>query len=709
MQDYKINLRIKNILLRICSEEGYITISSIAKDLGISAKTVIRDIPEVEEWLKSKGCSLLKKTGAGIRFNGSLEDRNEIVSLLNDEKEETVYSPLDRKYAIIGELLKYQEPVKLYSFTKMLKVTESTISNDLDKAEEWFIKHGLALIRKPGLGVYIEGQEKNIRKAMVDLIYESMDENQLMDLIRHGLSDDTTDDTDVVYSTRLRLMNFIDNGMIKKLRTLVDIIEDNIDNKLADSAYVGLIVHIALTIQRIKQNEKMNMDPNVLKDLKSRQEYLIAQKLGANISGAFGMEIPEEEIGYITMHMVGSKIFNKNQELGKRSIGNFELVKMAREIIKIAENETGSFLEHNEKLLIGLVNHLGPAVSRLKMNLDIRNPLLAEIKTHYPELIRVSEKCVRIVENHFGVKMPESEIAYIAMHIGAALQDNTAVTKHVYRAVIACAAGIGTSRILATRIEKEFDNIQIVDNISTIHIEEDWLYQHDIELIISTVKIENCPIPVVNVNPMIFEEDKIKILNKIRTIENSASKPVGKKKKSLKFKDKLLLYNSYGEGIIEILDNFFLFEDNESEILDQVVINVSKGIADSNEALNEGALLEALKAREEKGSIVLTGYEAILIHCRTEAIEKLYFGAVKIGNEIKSINGKGELEDIKLGIIMLAPVGCDKTHIEVISYVSKMLIERMNFIWLLKTGDKDQAFEELDNIMKEFYRLKVMN
>ena len=709
MQDYKVNLRIKTILLRVCSENNYVTIGSIAKELGISAKTIVREIPEVERWLKLNGCSLDKKTGVGIKFKGSSEDKISIVNLLDEAMEDKIYSPYERKSIIISELLQSNEPVKLHNFTKILKVTESTISNDLDKANNWFSKYGLTLIRKPGYGIYVEGQENDKRKAIVSLIYDNTNENQLLELIRNNDNASSDIITEMNLLAKTRLLNLIDNKIIKKLEALIYEVQKTMNYKLADSAYVGLIVHLALVIKRIGKDANIRIDGNILKELEEGHEYLIAKRLAENISKAFSINVSEDEIGYITMHIKGSKNHDTNNQHGNKTLGNFELVRLSKEIIKLAESETGCFLVQNEKLLIGLVNHLGPAISRLKMNLDIRNPLLEEIKAHYPDLLKVSEKCVKILESHIGIKMPESEIAYIAMHLGAAIQNSGVFPKHVYRVVLACAAGIGTSMILATRIENECDNIQIVDTISTIRIEEEWLREEEIEFIISTVKIDNCNIPIVTVNPLLFEEDKNKIVNMIKVLKNSHFQQINKKKKSLDFKDKLIKLTSYSEGIIDILDNFFLEEDNESESIKEINVKISKIVGNPKSIEKEEKLKAALSSREEKGSIVITGHEAILFHCRTDSVDKLYFGALKIGKNISCINGRDEVEDIKLGVIMLAPEGCNKNHIEVISYVSKMLIERPSFTKALKFGDKVEAFNELSNILKEFYKLKVNN
>lgn len=707
MQNYKINLRIKNILKSICNENDYVTIAKIAKDLDISGRTVLREIPQVEKFLKLNGVKLDKKTGVGIKVNATLLEKQSIINKLNEEKNETIYSPLERKNIIISELLQNQEPVKLYNFTRTLKVTEATISNDLEKTDEWFKKHRLNLIRKQGLGVYVEGTESHIRKAMVSLIYENTNESHLLGLIRKNLDNSVVAAQDIEVSSRNRLLNLIDHETIKKIEVLVENMERERNYKLVDSAFVGLIVHLALAIERVKKGDEITIDQEFLKELKSSEEYLIASNLSINISKCFSLDIPEDEIGYITMHIKGSKNRSEKNKAGNKIIGSFELLKLSKEIIKIAEIETGRFLGNNENLLNGLVNHLGTAITRLKMNFEIRNPLLEEIKANYADFMRISTKCAQIVEKHIGIKMPEAEIAFIAMHLGAAIENNETLIKPIYKIAIACATGMGTSRLLATRIESEYDNLQIIDIISTFHIEERFLRENEIDFIISTVNIDKCYKPVVRVNPLLFQEDKDKIAKQIIALKNTNIAYSNKKPKHIKFKDKLISLNLYSEAIIQLLDNFFLKEIREISSVDELIIEASKLIERDSEI--EEKLRIALKNREEKGSTVVTGHEIILLHCRTNAVKELYFGAVKLSTNLECLNGENEIEHIKLGIIMLAPEDCSTKHIEVIGYVSKMLIERFDFLKYLKAGDLGEAFDELNEILKEFYNQKVNN
>lgn len=93
------------------------------------------------------------------------------------------YSPVERQNIVLSHLLKSQEPIKLLTLAKLLNVTEATISNDLDKLETWIKKMNMNLVRKPGLGIYLEGLEKDIRKAIISHIYKNLHEKNILNVL----------------------------------------------------------------------------------------------------------------------------------------------------------------------------------------------------------------------------------------------------------------------------------------------------------------------------------------------------------------------------------------------------------------------------------------------------------------------------------------------------------------------------------------------
>ncbi|HBF36750.1 MAG TPA: hypothetical protein DDW50_05460 [Firmicutes bacterium] len=704
MQEITIQLRVKNILQRICNENDYITVTEIARGLGISSRTVLRELPAVEKWLVRKGCKLEKKAGVGIKVIGNCEDHHQMMQFLGEEKEEKIYTPKERQTIICSELLQNQDPVKLYTFTRILNITEGTVSSDLDKVEEWLNQHKLTLVRKQGLGVYIAGEEDDIRKGLISLIYDNINENYLFGLLRENIPEQPVPVSNTELIARNRLLHLLDNNTIHQLEELVRGMEHDIGQKLADSAYVGLIVHLAIAIQRIIQNEDIVMNRQLMEELKQSKEYAAAAKLALGMESLFTIKIPEDEIGYIAMHIKGTKTGIISGDVNTSNIYNEDLVKLANAIIKVAETETGKFLSQNEKLLTGLVNHLGPALSRLRMKLEIRNPLYEEIKSHYPELLELAGKCVVVVEKQVGMKIPEQEIGYIAMHLGAAIEKTEGISKRIYRVFVACATGIGTSQLLAAKIENEFDNINIVEVTSALDIEEDRLREQGIEFIISTIDIEKCIVPVVIVNPLLLGADKLNITKLLERLKTTYRIQPHFKKKAFNLKDKMQDLNHYGQAVTEILDHFFVIEDSKAGSIDALIHEVSEDfplLPDSQSKLEL-----ALKAREEKGGTYIAEYGILLLHCRTEAVDQLYFGMIKPAKDIPGSNAEGIKSSVRVALVIAAPEDCNKYLLETVSFVNGMLIERPELIRLLMERTPEEAFDELSNILDEFYKLK---
>lgn len=79
--------------------------------------------------------------------------------------------------------------------------------------------------------------------------------------------------------------------------------------------------------------------------------------------------------------------------------------------------------ELNERIHIGLVDHLFFAVKRLKNNEQIENPFLVETQTLYPREFELSKIVAERIEKYADIKIPDGEVGFITLHIHTALND----------------------------------------------------------------------------------------------------------------------------------------------------------------------------------------------------------------------------------------------------------------------------------------------
>ena len=343
----------------------------------------------------------------------------------------------------------------MYKFKSDLGVTEGTISLDLDKIENMLSEYDIKLIRKPGLGVFIEGEESDLRKLIINIIYENNYQNEVLKMLGNSIQNKGRNDNLIKLNTKNKLMNMINKNTIRKVEKIVCNFEKVKKIELNDSQYVALIVHLALVVERIKNGDKIHMEKHYLNTLKHNEEFSIATELGNEIEKTFKINIPQDEIGYITMHLLGSKKYfdYNNNDFNEFFIDNYSILKVAKAMIEFIQDKSNVNLMQDDKILVNLAIHLEPAIKRMIMGMEIRNPLLDEIKKNYPYIFELSKEASKIIEEEFNVEVLDAEVGYIAIHVGGALER---IKNHVYKAIVVCPSGIGASRLLSSRINNEF-------------------------------------------------------------------------------------------------------------------------------------------------------------------------------------------------------------------------------------------------------------
>lgn len=75
----------------------------------------------------------------------------------------------------------------------------------------------------------------------------------------------------------------------------------------------------------------------------------------------------------------------------------------------------------NEHIHTALMDHIGFAIKRLNQGIEFTNPFLVETQALYEREYEVAEEIVDIIEIKMGIRLPESEVGFIAMHIHSAL------------------------------------------------------------------------------------------------------------------------------------------------------------------------------------------------------------------------------------------------------------------------------------------------
>lgn len=672
-----------------------VTVAAISDKLKISSRTVLREMPTIEAWLAEHNFTFLRKPGVGLVLDESMETRSRILELLNETDIVQAYSKEERRRLILVELLFAKEPLKFYYFTSKYKISDGTLSNDLDHLGEWLRQYQIHVIRKPGLGIYTEGSEDHYRQAIANAIYEFMTEEEILGLFREKKE---KRESGISVAAQSRLFHFIDDETFEIVEKVLSEVEQQMHIKYTDSAYMGLLVHIALAVKRLRNFEKIEMEAQRLESLKRYPEYSVAEEIGRRIAECFAIDIPQEEIGFITMHCISAQIWLTGQ-MDHTLAERMNMRQLVKNMVDIIEREMGISLSQNEQLLTDLTEHITAVSSRLRLHVKVRNAQLETIKENYGEIYRATEKGCQLLRHAVGVtEVPEAEIAFIAMYICAAVEDQQSQQEKI-PVVVVCPTGLGTSKMLAVQLTKEFHNLEVREIISAFRIDIQKLQREGIRLLISTVHLD-IDFPYVCVNPILLEQDKILLRNELRLLPTQQEVVPQEKPASSLSRDGLVFVTRLGEEILHLLDHVQLlvlpYAQDKQELL-----YVASGMFTETKEARE-LIADSLARREQISSTYIRDFQMMLLHCKTGGVKHCSFGYIRLKRPL--FQSEGVIEG---AIVMLVPKEGDSLEAGLMSEISSGLLEDEAFFSAVQKKGRISIIESLEKRLMQYYQKTI--
>jgi beta-glucoside operon transcriptional antiterminator len=125
-----------------------------------------------------------------------------------------------------------------------------------------------------------------------------------------------------------------------------------------------------------------------------------------------GDEVDESRIERIFTQHVSELSLRLSEMVQEIPEEYFEAV---RKIVDDAKIELGKDLD--DPIYLSLTDHIHFAIQRIEEGIPLHNRLLLETKMIYRDEFRVAARAVNYLDATFNVKLPEDEIAFIALHL----------------------------------------------------------------------------------------------------------------------------------------------------------------------------------------------------------------------------------------------------------------------------------------------------
>lgn len=508
------NRRIK-IVNKLINSNSFYIISDLANFFNVSSRTIRYDLDNIDEFLQANGISrIIRKPNTGVKFPGIQPDKNKLLKLIKDlDAYNYILSSDERVYYILNELMQQQDYITINYLAEKLMVSRNTVIKDLKEVKRWLTDYNLKIESATKHGIKVTGEERQLRRAQIEILSDAAAENREKSPVSHNEGN---------ISMNSQVDMFFKDIDISYMEQCVKVVEEELGTVFSDEAYAGLVMHVAIAVKRIKLGKDIIMHNDELHTLESTKEFTVASNLARMLEERFDVDIPADEIGYITVHLLGSNISNTDNDEKENWV---ELQILTNEIIGNVSSEVNKDLSGDKQLFKGLIEHLRPAVYRLKHGLKLKNPILSEIKSNYSKLFEIVKNSLSPIEVYTGKPLNDEEAGYFAMHFGAALERQKNMAASKMDVLVVCATGIGTAELLSSRLQSTFD-INIVAKIPN-HQVRDVLRREHVDFIITTVPLEPMEVQCVMVNPVLTDTDVNKLkqyLGKPKTSDSILSR-----------------------------------------------------------------------------------------------------------------------------------------------------------------------------------------
>lgn len=480
-----MKIKEKKLLEYIGMQDSWISSAKLAEHFSISKRTVKSYISA----LNSTEANLILSSNKGYRLN---KEKQEIWQ--QESNSNVPETPAERFAFLLLTLVNSGEKQDIYELAESCFVSEPTIRSDLKHLKRIAAKHDLSLTISKEM-VHLAGTEKNKRKLTREILMTELEHNFL------SISQSQYDYQNVDLDT---------------IREIVAEVFANRQYFTNDYALTNIVIHLAIAVDRIKRNFFFN--PAFQSMAIDSLMITLAEEIAERLEKIYKINYSQAEIKELAI-LIAANGTNINftqvsyEELER--ITDQHCLSLVQHIIARLNNMyLINFDDHD--FLVRFTLHIKNMLNRLEKNIEIQNPMVNTIRKESPLIYDCAVQASIVVKEQTGFVINDDEIAYIAFHLGYALEQKkeqqekincTLLVPHYYN----------MNAIIMNKIQDVFSGDLEITNILT---NEKELQNISTDLLVTAVELQTIPeVPYIVVNPFFTSKDREALVKKIFSIK----------------------------------------------------------------------------------------------------------------------------------------------------------------------------------------------
>ena len=485
-----VKKRYFEIINLVINSNDEITVKDISNLYNITERSIRYDIDELNVFFQEKNNKDI------IEINNNrlkiLYSENEIEDIVENIKEKEYFLSENERVNILSyEIFLSKNEFILQYFTEKYNLSKTTVRYSLKELNKIISEYGLVIDMNNNRGYKIIGSEINIRKYIINILREYIK---------------NTKEKKIEYDPLKKIIQkFYKKSRIEETKNTINKILDYTGKTISDEAFETLQLFLFISVIRNKNGHEIEEDVENEIFLSKTMEFSKIREILEKIEN-----IKEKDVHYFVDFFLGSYSYN----LEYSYFLNWILIEsLIDQFIKLLSDKLKVNLTEDKILRKELLNHIKPAIYRMKNKFKLTESILSEVKKQYMELFIKTKSSLKIISDFIDLSFDEDEAAFITVMIQRAIMRNNPSTllKKDPNILIVCGLGYSSSRFLYENINNRFQ-VNIIDIIPFNQL-ENYNYLKKADIIISTLDFKLDGMDVITVNPVMSEKDILKLKN----------------------------------------------------------------------------------------------------------------------------------------------------------------------------------------------------
>ncbi len=436
----------------------------LAQRLSVSTRTVRADITALNALLASHGAQFILSRGNGYQLKINDVARYQQLQSSHPRALRIPRTGPERVHYLVVRFLTSAFSLKLEDLADEWFVSRATLQSDMVEVREWFHRYNLTLETRPRHGMKLFGSEMAIRACLTDLLWELAQQDSLNPLV-----------TDVALNA----------GVAEKM---VPVLHDALTRhhiRLTDEGELFLRLYCAVSVRRISEGYPL---PEFHAEDVEENVREAAKDIAVAIQELAGKALSPSEESWLCVHIAARQI----QEIAPSAINADDDEALVNYILRYINTHYNYNLLSDEQLHADLLTHIKTMITRVRYQIMIPNPLLDNIKQHYPMAWDMTLAAVSSWGKYTPYVISENEIGFLVLHIGVGLERHYNIGyQRQPRVLLVCDAGNAMVRMIEAVLQRKYPQIEVTRTLTLREYELADAIGED--FVISTARVSENP------------------------------------------------------------------------------------------------------------------------------------------------------------------------------------------------------------------------